>query len=105
MLPRPRKYVDTVVKSFCVEREVYERLRAAIAVQGKSISEEVNELSKKRLAELEGSQTPSEADSKLGLNPGDIHFLKDGRISLPWNPNQIIFIGTIEPPKSSKQEK
>ncbi|MEM3700968.1 MAG: hypothetical protein QXL57_08940 [Candidatus Bathyarchaeia archaeon] len=36
---------------------------------------------------------------------GDIRFLKDGRISLPYNPNQIIFIETIEPPKSNKHEK
>jgi len=53
-MPRPRKYADTVVKSFSVEREVYTRLRARLAAQGKSISEEVNALLKKRLAELEG---------------------------------------------------
>jgi predicted CopG family antitoxin len=53
-MPRPRKYADTVVKSFSVEREVYTRLRAILAAQGKSISEEVNALLKKRLAELEG---------------------------------------------------
>ena len=57
-MPRPRKYADTVVKSFSVEREVYTRLRAMLAVQGKSISEEVNALLKRRLAELEGV-TPS----------------------------------------------
>ncbi|MGB9778957.1 MAG: hypothetical protein ACPLW8_06080, partial [Candidatus Bathyarchaeales archaeon] len=91
-MPRPRKYVDTVVKSFCVEREVYERLRVALAGRGRSISEEVNELLRKRLAELEGEQKPGEADSKLGFDAGDVRFLKDGRVSLPWNPNQIIFI-------------
>jgi predicted CopG family antitoxin len=53
-MPRPRKYADTVVKSFSVEREVYTKLRAALAAQGKSISEEVNALLKRRLAELEG---------------------------------------------------
>jgi len=53
-MPRPRKYADTVVKSFSIEREVYTRLRARLAVQGKSISEEVNALLRKRLAELEG---------------------------------------------------
>jgi predicted CopG family antitoxin len=53
-MPRPRKYADTVVKSFSIEREVYTRLRAVLASQGKSISEEVNTLLKKRLAELEG---------------------------------------------------
>jgi hypothetical protein len=53
-MPRPRKYADTVVKSFSVEREVYTRLRAVLAIQGKSISEEVNTLLRKRLAELEG---------------------------------------------------
>jgi len=53
-MPRPRKYADTVVKSFSIEREVYTKLRAALAAQGKSISEEVNALLKRRLAELEG---------------------------------------------------
>ena len=53
-MPRPRKYADTVVKSFSVEREVYTRLRAMLAAQGKSLSEEVNALLKRRLAELEG---------------------------------------------------
>ena len=38
-MPRPRKYADTVVKSFSIEREVYTRLRAVLASQGKSISE------------------------------------------------------------------
>ncbi|MEM3823329.1 MAG: hypothetical protein QXH87_00165, partial [Candidatus Bathyarchaeia archaeon] len=53
------KYADTIVKSFCVEREVYESLRAVLAAQGKSISEEVNELLKKRLTELKGVEQPS----------------------------------------------
>jgi predicted CopG family antitoxin len=53
-MPRPRKYADTVVKSFSIEREVYTRLRAMLAAQGKSISEEVNALLKRCLAELEG---------------------------------------------------
>jgi predicted CopG family antitoxin len=55
-VPRPRKYADVVVKSFSIEREVYARLRAVLAVQGKSISEEVNDLLQKRLAEFEGMQ-------------------------------------------------
>lgn len=55
-MPRPRKYADMVVKSFSIEREVYTRLKPALASQGKSISEEVNELLKRRLAELEGSE-------------------------------------------------
>jgi len=53
-MPRPRKYADTVVKSFSIEREVYTRLMAMLASHGKSISEEVNALLKRRLAELEG---------------------------------------------------
>jgi predicted CopG family antitoxin len=56
-MPRPRKYADTVIKSFSVEREVYTRLRAMLASQGKSISEEVNALLKRRMAELEGVAT------------------------------------------------
>ncbi|MEM3698210.1 MAG: hypothetical protein QXQ94_12095 [Candidatus Bathyarchaeia archaeon] len=55
-MPRPRKYVDMVVKSFSIEREVYTRLKTALAAHGKSISEEVDNLLKKRLAELEGSE-------------------------------------------------
>jgi Zn-dependent M32 family carboxypeptidase len=61
-MPRPRKYADTVVKSFSVEREVYTRLRARLAVQGKSISEEVNALLKKRLAELEGVEASAQSN-------------------------------------------
>jgi Zn-dependent M32 family carboxypeptidase len=60
-MPRPRKYADTVVKSFSVEREVYTRLRARLAVQGKSISEEVNALLKRRLAELEGVEASAQS--------------------------------------------
>jgi hypothetical protein len=62
-MPRPRKNVETVVKSFSIEKDVYLLLRAALAVQGRSVSEEVNYFMKKRLAELEGSQpTAPEAD-------------------------------------------
>jgi predicted CopG family antitoxin len=60
-MPRPRKYADTVVKSFSVDREVYTKLRAALAAQGKSISEEVNTLLKKRLAELEGIEASAQS--------------------------------------------
>ncbi|MBS7608869.1 MAG: hypothetical protein QXQ50_05300 [Candidatus Bathyarchaeia archaeon] len=48
-----------IVKSFCVERPVYESLRAILSAQGRSISEEVNELLKRRLAELKGGEQPS----------------------------------------------
>ena len=61
-MPRPRKYADTVVKSFSVEREVYTKLRAALAAQGKSISEEVNALLRKRLAELEGVEASAQSN-------------------------------------------
>jgi predicted CopG family antitoxin len=60
-MPRPRKYADTVVKSFSIEREVYTRLRAMLVAQGKSISEEVNTLLKKRLAELEGVEASAQS--------------------------------------------
>ncbi|MEM3666965.1 MAG: hypothetical protein QW222_07800 [Candidatus Bathyarchaeia archaeon] len=105
-MPRPRKYGDTVVKSFCVERGVYGRLRAALAVQGKSISEEVNELLKRRLAELEGASTPSVgADSCLCMDDEGMRLLRDGKMSFPLKPNQIIFIGTIEPLKPIRTAK
>jgi predicted CopG family antitoxin len=61
-MPRPRKYADTVVKSFSIDREVYTKLRAALAAQGKSISEEVNTLLHKRLAELEGVEASAQAN-------------------------------------------
>jgi predicted CopG family antitoxin len=61
-MPRPRKYADTVIKSFSVEREVYTRLRAMLVAQGKSISEEVNTLLKKRLAELEGVEASARSN-------------------------------------------
>jgi len=53
-MPRPRKYAETIVKSFSLERQIYERLKQALAVRGRSISEEVNELLRRRLAEIEG---------------------------------------------------
>lgn len=59
-MPRPRKYADMIVKSFCVERTVYENLKAILACQGRSLSEEVNGLLKRRLAELRGPQYPSD---------------------------------------------
>jgi predicted CopG family antitoxin len=74
-MPRPRKYADTVVKSFSIEREVYTRLRAMLAVQGKSISEEVNALLKKRLAELEGVEASAQ-------NNEDYEALKSQHIKL-----------------------
>jgi len=61
-MPRPRKYADTIVKSFSLERQTYERLRQALAIRGRSISGEVNELLRKRLAELEGVE-PSTQDT------------------------------------------
>ncbi|MEM1540242.1 MAG: hypothetical protein QXJ07_02525 [Candidatus Bathyarchaeia archaeon] len=48
-----------IVKSFCVERAVYESLRAISSARGRSISEEVNELLKKRLAELKCGEQPT----------------------------------------------
>ncbi|MDW8023630.1 MAG: hypothetical protein RMJ15_07845 [Nitrososphaerota archaeon] len=60
-MPRTRKYADMIVKSFCVERQVYEGLKAILASLGRSLSEEVNELLKRRLAELQGlQQQPSD---------------------------------------------
>ncbi|MEM0358335.1 MAG: hypothetical protein QXL77_08220 [Candidatus Bathyarchaeia archaeon] len=58
-MPRPRKYADMIVKSFCVERAVYEGLKTLLAGQGKSISEEVNDLLKRRLLELKGGEHPT----------------------------------------------
>ena len=63
-MPRPRKHAETIVKSFSLERQVYERLKQALAVRGRSISEEVNELLRRRLAEIEGL----EASTKDALN-------------------------------------
>jgi len=59
-MPKPRKYADTIVKSFSLERQVYERLKQALALQGRSISEEVNELLRRRLAEIENAVIPNE---------------------------------------------
>ena len=75
-MPRPRKYADMVVKSFSIEREIYTRLKTALATQDKSISEEVNGLLRKRLGELEGSEgQPSQA-------PADYEALKRQHIKL-----------------------
>ncbi|MEM3698215.1 MAG: hypothetical protein QXQ94_12120 [Candidatus Bathyarchaeia archaeon] len=84
-MPRPRKYADLVVKSFSVEREVFMRLKAILDGQGKSMSEEVNELLKRRLAELEGPQaypTPTEAKAMFCMNVKGLVFFKKDKISL-----------------------
>ena len=81
-MPRPRKYAETIVKSFSLERQVYERLRQALAIQGKSISEEVNELLRRRLAEIEG-----EASTKDALN---YEALKREHVKLAEEVNRLI---------------
>jgi predicted CopG family antitoxin len=84
-MPRPRKYEYVVVKSFSIEREVYARLKAILDGQGKSVSEEVNELLKRRLAELEGLQAypnPTEGKAMIRLDVEGLLFLKKDEISL-----------------------
>jgi uncharacterized membrane-anchored protein YjiN (DUF445 family) len=82
-VPRPRKHAETIVKSFSLERQVYERLKQALAVRGRSISEEVNELLHKRLAEIEGS----EASTKDALN---YEALKREHVKLAEEVNRLI---------------
>jgi len=72
-----------VIKSFSLERQMYERLRQALAIQGKSISEEVNELLRKRLAELEGA----EISTKDSLN---YEALKREHVKLAEDVNRLI---------------
>jgi predicted CopG family antitoxin len=62
-MPRPRKYADMVIRSFSLERKIYERLKQALAVQGRSISEEINELLRRRLAEIEGVEAQAKESS------------------------------------------
>ncbi|MDH7563789.1 MAG: hypothetical protein QHH24_02755 [Candidatus Bathyarchaeota archaeon] len=81
-MPRPRKYADTVVKSFSIEREVYTRLKTALAAQGKSISEEVNTLLQKRLAELEGFEASAR-------NNEDYEALKSQHLKLVEEVNRL----------------
>jgi predicted CopG family antitoxin len=81
-MPRPRKYADTVIKSFSVEREVYTRLRAMLAAQGKSISEEVNALLKRRLAELEGVEASARSSE-------DYEALKSQHLKLVEEVNRL----------------
>jgi len=82
-MPRPRKYAETIVKSFSLERQTYERLRQALAIQGRSISGEVNELLRKRLAELEGV----EPSTKETLN---YETLKREHVKLAEEVNRLI---------------
>jgi hypothetical protein len=82
-MPRPRKYAETIVKSFSLERQIYERLKQALAVRGRSISEEVNELLRRRLAEIEGS----EALAKDSLN---YEALKREHVKLAEEVNRLI---------------
>ncbi|MEM2946880.1 MAG: hypothetical protein QXN96_01425 [Candidatus Bathyarchaeia archaeon] len=59
-MPRPKKYVDAESHCFHVDGQVYARLKQVLSERfGKSISEEVNDLLRKRLAELEGTQPPA----------------------------------------------
>ena len=62
-MPRPRKHAETIVKSFSLERQVYERLKQALAVRGRGISEEINELLRRRLAEIEGVEAQAKESS------------------------------------------
>ncbi|MCL6578176.1 MAG: hypothetical protein K6T73_02180 [Candidatus Bathyarchaeota archaeon] len=107
-MPRPKKYADMVVKSFSVEREVYAQLKEALALQGKSMSEEVNMLLKRHLAELEGSQASINevADHGLAfcLDAADMLFLKEGKIILQSDLNQIVFVGTLTPIKHGQTQ-
>jgi predicted CopG family antitoxin len=82
-MPRPRKHAETIVKSFSLERQVYERLKQALAVRGRSISEEVNELLHKRLAEIEGL----EASTKDAQN---YDALKREHVKLAEEVNRLI---------------
>ncbi|MEM3459286.1 MAG: hypothetical protein QXN36_07090 [Candidatus Bathyarchaeia archaeon] len=59
-MPRPKKYVDAEPHCFHVDGQVYARLKHVLAEKfSRSISEEVNDLLRKRLAELEGTQPPA----------------------------------------------
>jgi uncharacterized membrane-anchored protein YjiN (DUF445 family) len=82
-VPRPRKYAETIVKSFSLDRQVYERLKQALAVRGRSISEEVNEFLHKRLAEIEGLET----STKDSLN---YEALKREHVKLAEEVNRLI---------------
>ncbi|MEM2293154.1 MAG: hypothetical protein QXX41_07750 [Nitrososphaerota archaeon] len=67
-----------IVKSFCVERAVYDGLKTLLAGKGKSISEEVNELLKKRLAELKGGEQPSnEAQNYEALKREHVRLIEE----------------------------
>jgi hypothetical protein len=82
-VPRPRKHAETIVKSFSLERQVYERLKQALAVRGRSISEEVNELLHKRLAEIEGSEA-------LAKESSNYEALKREHVKLAEEVNRLI---------------
>jgi len=82
-MPRPRKHAETIVKSFSLERQVYERLKQALAVRGRSISEEVNELLHRRLAEIEGSEA-------LAKDSSNYEALKREHVKLAEEVNRLI---------------
>jgi predicted CopG family antitoxin len=82
-VPRPRKHAETIVKSFSLERQVYERLKQALAVQGRSISEEVNELLHRRLAEIQGSKA-------LAKESSNYEALKREHVKLAEEVNRLI---------------
>jgi plasmid stability protein len=78
-----RKHAETIVKSFSLQRQVYEKLKKALAIHGRSISEEVNQLLRRRLAELEGV----EASTKDRLN---YETLKREHVKLTEEVNRLI---------------
>jgi predicted CopG family antitoxin len=106
-MPRPRKYADVVVKSFSVEREVYMRLKAILDDQGKSVSEEVNELLRRRLAELEGLQAysdPTEGKAMIRLDVEGLLFLKKDEISLLTHQSRQSSLGNQRRQRSQRSQ-
>jgi len=57
-MPRHKLYVGAKTVSFYADAEVYRRLKLLLERQGKTVSEELNALMRRRLAELEGSPMP-----------------------------------------------
>jgi len=96
-----------VVKSFSIEREVYARLKAALDGQGRSLSEEVNELLKRRLAELEDLQAypnPNEGKAMIRLDVEGLLFLKKDEISLLTHQSRQSSLGNQRRQRSQRSQ-
>ncbi|MEM3703008.1 MAG: hypothetical protein QXX79_01095 [Candidatus Bathyarchaeia archaeon] len=63
-MPRPKLYQDGKAVTFYAEIHVFEKLKQYAEARGSNVSEELNNLMRKRMAEFEGSEASAVTPSK-----------------------------------------